>query len=94
MTVSWKGRENPCIQLVKLLYCKLKTNGKQLLTVTLVVRPGGECVTIVSQLPLITTTVGGPKIFSENLNRKKIVNSHVIFCRKLPYFVLMQDISS
>ena len=29
-TGSWKGRGNQYIQLVKLLYCKLPTNGKQL----------------------------------------------------------------
>ena len=28
---SWKDRENQYIQLVKVLYCKLTTNGKQLL---------------------------------------------------------------
>ena len=27
---SWKGRGNRYIQLVKVLYCKLPTNGKQL----------------------------------------------------------------
>ena len=30
MTSSWKGRGNQYIQLVKVLYCKLPTNGKQL----------------------------------------------------------------
>ena len=29
-TVSWKGRGNQYIQLIKVLYCKLPTNGKQL----------------------------------------------------------------
>ena len=27
---SWKGRENQYIQFVRVLYCKLPTNGKQL----------------------------------------------------------------
>ena len=27
---SWKGRGNQYIELVKVLYCKLPTNGKQL----------------------------------------------------------------
>ena len=27
---SWKGRGNQCIQFVRVLYCKLPTNGKQL----------------------------------------------------------------
>ena len=30
MTGSWKGRGNQYIQLVRVLYCKLLTNGKQL----------------------------------------------------------------
>ena len=29
-TGSWKGRGNQCIQFVRVLYCKLPTNGKQL----------------------------------------------------------------
>ena len=34
-TGSWKGRGNQYIQLVKVLYCKLPTNGKQLPAVPL-----------------------------------------------------------
>ena len=30
VTGSWKGRGNQYIQFVKVLYCKLPTNGKQL----------------------------------------------------------------
>ena len=30
MTGSWKGRGNQYIQLIRILYCKLPTNGKQL----------------------------------------------------------------
>ena len=29
-TGSWKGRGNPYVQFVRVLYCKLPTNGKQL----------------------------------------------------------------
>ena len=29
MTVSWKGRRNQHIQFIRVLYCKLPTNGKQ-----------------------------------------------------------------
>ena len=29
-TGSWKGRGNQCIQFIRVLYCKLPTNGKQL----------------------------------------------------------------
>ena len=41
-TGSWKGRGNQYIQLVKVLYCKLPTNGKQLSAFPLEVRPGTE----------------------------------------------------
>ena len=39
MTGSWKGRGNHYIQLVKVLYCKLPTNGKQLPAFPLEVEP-------------------------------------------------------
>ena len=41
-TGSWKGRGNQYIQLVKALYCKLLTNGKQLPAFPLEVGPGTE----------------------------------------------------
>ena len=37
---SWKCRGNQYIQVVKVLYCKLPTNGKQLPAFPLEVRPG------------------------------------------------------
>ena len=40
MTSSWEGRGTQYIQLVKVLYCKLPTNGKQLPTFPLEVGPG------------------------------------------------------
>ena len=42
MTGSWEGRGNQYIQLVKVLYCKLLTNGKQLPAFPLEVGPGTE----------------------------------------------------
>ena len=39
---SWKGRRNQYMQLVKVLYCKLPTNGKQLPAFPLEVGPGTE----------------------------------------------------
>ena len=39
---SWKGRGNQYIQLLKVLYCKLPTNGKQLPAFPLEVGPGTE----------------------------------------------------
>ena len=42
MTGSWKGRGNQYIQLVRVLYCKLPTNGKQLPAFPLEAVPGTE----------------------------------------------------
>ena len=42
MRGSWKGRGNQYIQLVKVLYCKLPTNGKQLPAFPLEAGPGIE----------------------------------------------------
>ena len=42
MTGSWKGRGNQCIQFVRVMYCKLPTNGKQLPAFPLEVGPGTE----------------------------------------------------
>ena len=39
---SWKGSGNQYIQLVKVLYCKLPTNGKQLPAFPLEAVPGTE----------------------------------------------------
>ena len=39
---SWKGRGNQYIHLVKVLYCKLPTNGKQLPSFPLEAVPGTE----------------------------------------------------
>ena len=41
-TSSWKGRGNQYIQLVKVLYCKLLTNGKLLPAFPLQAVPGTE----------------------------------------------------
>ena len=41
-TGSWKGRGNQYIQLVKVLHCKLPTNGKQLPAFPLEAVPGTE----------------------------------------------------
>ena len=42
MTGSWKGRGNQYIQFVRVLYCKLPTNGKQLPAFPLEAVPGTE----------------------------------------------------
>ena len=41
-TGSWKGRGNQYIQFVRVLYCKLPTNGKQLPAFPLEAMPGTE----------------------------------------------------
>ena len=41
-TGSWKGRGNQYIQCVRVLYCKLLTNGKQLPAFPLEAVPGTE----------------------------------------------------
>ena len=42
MMGSWKGRGNQYIQFVRVLYCKLPTNGKQLPAFPLEAVPGTE----------------------------------------------------
>ena len=42
MAGSWKGRGNQYIQFVRVLYCKLPTNGKQLPAFPLEAMPGIE----------------------------------------------------
>ena len=42
MTGSWKGRGNQYIQFVRVLYCKLPTNGKKLPAFPLEAMPGIE----------------------------------------------------
>ena len=41
-TGSWKGRGNQYIQFIRVLYCKLPTNGKQLPAFPLEAMPGIE----------------------------------------------------
>ena len=42
MTGSWKGRRNQYIQFIRVLYCKLPTNGMQLPAFSLEAMPGTE----------------------------------------------------
>ena len=53
-TGSWKGRGNQYIQLVKVLYCKLLTNGKQLPAFPLEAGSGTE--------PRLQSEVGGESV--------------------------------
>ena len=51
MTGSWKGRGNQYIQFIRVLYCKLSTNDKQLPAFPEV---GGESVTTLPPWPPLT----------------------------------------
>ena len=59
MTGSWKGRGNQYLHLVKGLYCKLPTNGKQLPAFPLEVRLGFEA-SFQRWEVCVTTAHGGP----------------------------------
>ena len=70
MTGSWKGRGNQYIQLVKVLYCKLPTNGKQLPAFPLEVGPwnrtpisevGGKSVTTLPSWQDVSTNWKSPQ---------------------------------
>ena len=79
MMGSWEGRGNQYIRLVKVLYCKLLTNGKQLPPFSLEVRPGtetlisevgGESVTTLPLWPLCSANNLMLKIF--HMNQSKV----------------------
>ena len=53
ITGSWKGRGNQYIQFVRVLYCKLPTNSKQLPAFPLEAVPGNEPVVLRTQIKLI-----------------------------------------
>ena len=81
---SWKGRVNQYIQFVRVLYCKLPTNGKQLPAFPLETVRGsslasgveGESVTTLPPWPLICNI--------ENLNGHTYAEKHkdyrVMYC--------------
>ena len=61
---SWKGRGNQYIEFIRVLYCKLPTNGKQIPAFPLEAVPGTEpwpqrWETSVATLPLGPSHTGG-----------------------------------
>ena len=68
---SWKGRGNQYIQLVKVLYCKLPTNGKQLPAFPLEEVPGTEPRTQRSEARVLPLCHRGPFKWSKTLQDVK-----------------------
>ena len=77
MTDSWKGRGNQYIDFVKVLYCKLPTNSKQLPAFPLEVRPG-------TTLPPWPPFIGNKQKVSEiKINLTFKILSHFIYTLKI-----------
>ena len=68
-TGSWKDRGNQYIQLVKVVYCKLLTNGKQLPAFPLEVGPGTELRSRRLEARVIPLCHCGHKGGNDTLNR-------------------------
>ena len=64
-TGSWNGRVNEYIQLVKVLYCKLPTNGKQLPAFPLEAMPGTEPLPQRWEARVLPLCHHGPVIINE-----------------------------
>ena len=82
MTGSWKGRGNQYIQLVKVLYWKLPTNGKQLPTFPLEVRLGTKPQSQRWEARVLPLCHHGPaaEIEAESEKDQEIINLRVCIC--------------
>ena len=72
MTGSWKGRGNQYIQFIRVLYCKLPTNLKQLPAFSLEAVPGIEPRPLRWEARVLPLCHRGPQIFqlaSSNLHK-------------------------
>ena len=83
-TGSWKGGGNQYIQFVRVLYCKLPTNGKQLPAFPLEAmtgiepRPsevGGESVTTLPPWPLVADIKANISISPTDVQRKSYTSN-------------------
>ena len=87
-TGSWKGIGNQYTQLVKILYCKLPTNGKQLPAFPLEAVPGTEPRPQRWEVRVLPLCHRGPqRLYKENLKNvtsQKVVKGLVVFF----YFLL------
>ena len=72
---SWKGRGNQYIQLVKVLYCKLPTNGKQLRAFPLEAVPGTEPRPQRWEASVTTLSPWPPRLVKNTQNRKAHLHS-------------------
>ena len=68
-TGSWKGRGNQYIQLVKVLYCKLLTNGKQ--------PPAFRLGAVLGTEPRSHTEVGGGSVTTLPPRPQQVVKDYV-----------------
>ena len=69
MMGSFMGRGNQYIQLVKVLYCKLPINGKQLPAFPLEVRPGFELRSQRWEARVLPLCHCGPTLFMKNMHQ-------------------------
>ena len=69
-TGSWKGRGNQYIQLVKVLYCKLHTNGKRLPAFPLEAGPGTKPKPQRWEAKVLPLCHRGPLLLYQNKLRK------------------------
>ena len=65
MTGSWKGRGDQYIQFVRVLYCKLPTNGKQLPAFPLEAMPGTEPQPQIWEARVLPLCHRGPLVLDE-----------------------------
>ena len=75
---SFMGRGNLYIQLVKVLYCKLLTNGKQLLAFSLEVRPGTETQSQKWEVRVLPLCHHGPKLFTIKRHLRNLGNQEIL----------------
>ena len=78
-TGSWEGKGNQCIQLIKVLYCKLPTNGKQIpALIPLEVGPGSALQSERWEARVLLLCHHGPLFYSrvEKVCRSTINISH------------------
>ena len=69
---SWKGRGNQYIQLVRVLYCKLPTDGKQLPAFQLEVGPGFKLQSQRWEARVLPLCHRGPSYSLEVLDRSAL----------------------
>ena len=85
---SWKGRGNQYIQFVRVLYCKLPTNGKQLLAFPLEAMPGTKLRPQRWEARVLQLCHRGPQHTCENLHLLLSVQPIAVHTGKFLYLSL------